>query len=339
MKRKPSLPQMIREAVHTYPGGICFAMETGRPILVNRKINELVSQLTGHTILNAFLTWEDLEAARRQRDLGELRTPLPTCEQGDLSFFLEDGSIWRFRKQILRDGKQQYVQIEATDVTELYRKSQALAKSNQRLQDLASRQHRLLTEIVQINREKELLQAKMRVHAELGRCLIITKKALSEPVKSEYAKEIVESWEDAIRSLASIPKEAPMAEDAMEKELLKVARMIGCQIRIVGQRPQDLRTQQLLFAAMREAVTNAVRHGNATELLVTCEKSRTGYHAEISDNGKRQVDAIREGSGLNSLRQRLEREGATLEIQCEGGIRLLIDLPLGGETNNGEVIP
>ena len=338
MNKKPQLSQMIHEAVDTYPGGICFAMASGRPILVNQTINDLISRLTGHTILNAFEAWSELEALDSCRSQPLPEALLPDREQEGLIFLLPDGSIWRFRKQMLQDRRQQYVQIEATDVTELYRTSTALLESNRKLQELSRRQHQLLADIVQINRENELLQAKMRVHAELGRCLIVTKKALDEAVDDEAAKDIVQAWEDAIRNLANIPMDTAMAQDSMEKELMKVASMIGCQIHISGQRPEDLRTQQLLFAALREALTNAVRHGNANELRVSCEKTGRGYHVEITDNGKKQVHQIHEGSGLSGLRQRLEQEGAVMEIQCDGAVRLVIDLPLAHKEPNGEVV-
>ena len=59
MKKKTSA-KMIKKAIDSYPGGICFSALDGRVILVNEKMNQLMLELTGHTILNAKVAWEEL---------------------------------------------------------------------------------------------------------------------------------------------------------------------------------------------------------------------------------------------------------------------------------------
>ena len=50
---------------------------------------------------------------------------------------------------------------------------------HRRLRSLQSRQKTLLENIVQINRDKELLAAKIRIHDWMGRCLVATEQYLS----------------------------------------------------------------------------------------------------------------------------------------------------------------
>ena len=50
--KKNTSAKMIKKAIDSYPGGICFSALDGRVILVNEKMNQLVLELTGHTILN-----------------------------------------------------------------------------------------------------------------------------------------------------------------------------------------------------------------------------------------------------------------------------------------------
>lgn len=83
-----------------------------------------------------------------------------------------------------------------------------------------------------------------------------------------------------------------------------------------------------MYAAIREALTNAVRHVNATELMVKIEQDEKSYHIEISDNGSVSVSSITEGNGLSALRQRLEQEGASLKVLCDNSVSLIIDIPL-----------
>jgi len=58
--KKNTSAKMIKKAIDSYPGGICFSALDGRVILVNEKMNQLVLELTGHTILNAKTAWEEL---------------------------------------------------------------------------------------------------------------------------------------------------------------------------------------------------------------------------------------------------------------------------------------
>ena len=58
--KKNTSAKMIKKAIDSYPGGICFSALDGRVILVNEKMNKLMLELTGHTILNAKVAWEEL---------------------------------------------------------------------------------------------------------------------------------------------------------------------------------------------------------------------------------------------------------------------------------------
>ena len=91
-----------------------------------------------------------------------------------------------------------------------------------------------------------------------------------------------------------------------------------------------------MYAAIREALTNAVRHAEATELTVKIEQDEKRYHIEIFDNGSVSVSSITEGNGLSALRQRLEQEGASLKVLCDNSVSLIVDIPFDfDETQKG----
>ena len=54
---------------------------------------------------------------------------------------------------------------------------------------------------------------------------------------------------------------------------------------VSGELPTQLTALQLLYAAIREGLTNAVRHADATELTVKIDPNGLRYHIEISDYG------------------------------------------------------
>jgi signal transduction histidine kinase len=338
LKHKYRIPQRIREAMDSFPGGLSFSMPDGRPILVNRQMNRLSETLTGHTVLDAESLWSELWGQTPAGGCRKLDKPWAESaeqkQEGILGFALEDGTTWQFHRDILREGEQTYVQIEAADITELYRLSQELYENNRRLQELQERQRNLLANIVQINREKELVSIKMKVHDDLGQCLLATSKALREGTAAADSASLAKSWENAVRGLTNIPLED--TEDAhQEAELMQVAGMIGCRIEFIGERPADRKALRLLYAAVREALTNAVRHAGADRLRVSISESAGAYHVEISDNGHGPEGPISEGDGLRNLRRRLEQEGAAMNISYKNGVVLVLDLPHGRRKEGG----
>lgn len=327
------MPQSIRETIDYLPGGICFSTPNGRPILTNRRMNELVYRLTGHTVMNACVTWDELRqfiSANGCTKLEELRMnrePIGGAVDDCMFFSFPGGNIWRFRKEELTDRVPRYIQLEATEISDLYHYSKKLYHNNQRLAEQYKRQQNLLANIVEINHEKEILQAKIRIHDDLGRSILTTKQHLSGQTLSENIPYLADIWNNTIRNLAEFTRASADMEISPEIELQKAADMIGCHIHFRGDRQVGRKTALLFYAVVREALTNAVRHAKADQLDVSIRKTAGGYYVEISDNGTVPVSLVTEGNGLSNLRRRLEQEGATLEIKCEDGVVLSAVIP------------
>ncbi len=230
-------------------------------------------------------------------------------------FRFSDSSVWRFELRFLDSNT---VQIEAAEITELYRLSEELYENTIRLQDMQKRQKALLDSIVEVNLNKEILTAKMHIHDELGHCLLATTKAITEDRLAENADVLRENWNSAIHDFSNISTVWTVPDSSLQSELMQVAELIGCKVIFSGKQPTQRKALQLLYAAIREALTNAVRHADATVLTVKIEQDEKSYHIEISDNGSVSVSSITEGNGLSALRQRLEQEGASLEVSAMG---------------------
>ena len=328
--KKNTSAKMIKKAIDSYPGGICFSALDGRVILANEKMNKLMLELTGHTILNAKVTWEELASFASNGKAEKLtqswlpKDPDKESIHQQLFFRFSDSSIWRFELRFLDLNT---VQIEAAEITELYRLSEELYENTIRLHEMQKRQKALLDSIVEVNLNKEILSAKMHIHDELGHCLLATIKAITEDSLAENADTLRESWNSTIRDFSNIPMVWTVPDSSLQSELMQVAELIGCKVVFLGEQPKSRKALQLLYAAVREALTNAVRHADATELTVKIEQNEKSYHIEISNNGSVTVSKITEGNGLSALRQRLEQEGASLKVLCDGSVSLLVDIP------------
>jgi two-component system sensor histidine kinase DesK len=89
--------------------------------------------------------------------------------------------------------------------------------------------------------------------------------------------------------------------------------------------------ETVLALALREAVTNVVRHAQAQtcKLRFTVQNGR--HSLAIEDDG--QHTAVREGNGLRGMRERVESLGGTFRLDREHGTRLLIELPAAGSVS------
>lgn len=317
LKERYRTSRMIRNAINTYPDGICFAAADGRPILANKKINDICYALTGYTITNATAMWQEL----KEQDISLRRDEnLILCK-------LNTGEIWQFYKRLLPREKSQITQYEASDITELYEYRNCLEENNLRVSKLHERQRDLLQNIVQNNLDKELLSAKMRIHDAFGRLLIMTKNALTETTSEQNRLDLFTAWENVIADMENAAVVPDTRESSPQKELLQVAELIGCRVEFQGKQPRERKALLLLYAAIREALTNAVRHAGADKLMIVISDRNGRYDVEIRSNGKVVDSPIQEGGGLGSLRKRLEQDSATLDYRYDGAVTLVLTIP------------
>jgi two-component system sensor histidine kinase DesK len=82
---------------------------------------------------------------------------------------------------------------------------------------------------------------------------------------------------------------------------------------------------EVLALAVREAITNIIRHASASSVRIELRSQRDGVRLTVADDG-RGGDAP-EGSGLRGMRERLAAFGGSLERETTGGTRLRIVLP------------
>jgi signal transduction histidine kinase len=75
---------------------------------------------------------------------------------------------------------------------------------------------------------------------------------------------------------------------------------------------------EAILRAAQEALTNAIRHGNARSIEIDIRRSGTGLHAKITDDGRGARDPAF-GNGLNGMRERLARLGGDMHVETSPG--------------------
>lgn len=90
--------------------------------------------------------------------------------------------------------------------------------------------------------------------------------------------------------------------------------------------------ENIIALALREAVTNILRHSQATACKVTLAQRDNQLLFQISDNGfshaPEHEQVICKGSGLRGMGERVLALGGTLDIKTTGGVSIAIALPL-----------
>lgn len=114
------------------------------------------------------------------------------------------------------------------------------------------------------------------------------------------------------------------SEMARAKATLETAGvMVDCQMEPVAlAAPQE----NMMALALREAVTNVVRHANATRCMIRVSRSDGQCSMEVVDNGN--GGPGEEGSGLRGMRERAEALGGKVTRRVAEGCSLAVSLPL-----------
>lgn len=77
----------------------------------------------------------------------------------------------------------------------------------------------------------------------------------------------------------------------------------------------DVLFRQNIFSIFKESINNIVKHAEADKVEIVLKNSEKEFIMKISDNGKGfEEDTVKKGSGLQNMRMRASRIGASLEI-------------------------
>jgi two-component system, NarL family, sensor histidine kinase DesK len=138
----------------------------------------------------------------------------------------------------------------------------------------------------------------------------------------QISRQALSDVRDAIRGYCS---KGLAAELAQAKTTLETAGLtVQCDAASTVQLPAV--QESVLSLAVREAVTNVVRHAQASTCRMRLEQQNGSCRLEIQDDGRGISSS--EGNGLRGMRERVEMLGGTLQRSNGSGTTLTITLPL-----------
>jgi two-component system sensor histidine kinase DesK len=176
------------------------------------------------------------------------------------------------------------------------------------------------------------------LHDVLGHTLsvIILKSELAgrlfERDQQRAYKEITEVESIARGALSEVRqaiggyRASSLAEElALARSLLQTADIeVDAEAEDVGRLPPAQET--VLALALREAVTNVVRHSGARFCKLRLSRDSKWVRLTVEDNGR--GGSASEGNGLQGMRERIEALDGTLVRRSERGTSLSIEVPI-----------
>jgi signal transduction histidine kinase len=100
--------------------------------------------------------------------------------------------------------------------------------------------------------------------------------------------------------------------------------------------PLDSRLRHGVFLAFKEALNNAVRHSDASEVRIVMQAGNGQLKIEVADNGKgfTSSDGLPGSDGLTSMSQRMEKLGGRCDVNSRAGEGTTVKLELPLEENS-----
>jgi two-component system sensor histidine kinase DesK len=146
----------------------------------------------------------------------------------------------------------------------------------------------------------------------------------------QISRQALTDVRDAIRGYRS---QGLAAELAQAKSTLETAGLtVQCDAASTVKLPAV--QESVLSLAVREAVTNVVRHARARTCRMRLEQENGSCCLEIQDDGLGSSNG--EGNGLRGMRERVEMLGGTLLRETQAGTKLTITLPTKEVVAQGE---
>lgn len=128
--------------------------------------------------------------------------------------------------------------------------------------------------------------------------------------------------------------EAGLGIVALSSLVNQVREMAGFTIKFSTPESTSLwtpETSELLYRALQEALTNVIRHAQASEVEICISQNGEKLAMSVEDNGVyREEHKVVPGFGLSSIKARCERAGGFLNVEAvkPQGIKLTLTIPL-----------
>jgi two-component system, NarL family, sensor histidine kinase DesK len=146
----------------------------------------------------------------------------------------------------------------------------------------------------------------------------------------QISRQALSDVREAIRGYRTRGLSAELAQAKATLETAGIA--VKCELSKIALPPLH---ESVLSMAVKEGVTNVVRHAHARNCCLRLEQQNGSCRLAIEDDGR--GGGHSEGNGLRGMRERVEMIGGSLRRDSQAGTKLIITIPLKEGTLKEEV--
>lgn len=321
----------LKTGLDSLPVGLLFYWKGGMVKLVNSKMYAISGLLGQKGIYNGNEFWDMVYSKNMDISLDSQKEK----KADECLVRLEDGSVYSFKRNVCMFEKHELIEVIATDVSEEQLLNEKLKIKRIKTDEIKERLKKLNSDIEKMTAEKEILETKSKVHDDLGKTLIMSRRCLdTHDVK--LAAEALKQWKLNAILLRGNENDDEMFEYS---NIIRDIQKLGLKVRINGTLPAERDIKKILVVALKTCATNALRHGKANEMYInsklSLEKNIVSVREvdyikiEISNNGILPSCIPDEGGGLSNLRSFVERNGGLMNIEINDSFTVVLRLPIG----------
>ena len=301
----------IKESFDSMSDGICFASLGGTPLLVNKVMNNFAEMISGEQIMNANVFYDALLSG--DYDLSVLRKePTINIKCGD--------RVYNFNRKVISVGDEEVYEMTLTDITKQYELNLQLNNDKKRLDNLNLKLKKMSMDIERIVNEEEVLNARSKVHDEVGRCLLLARSYFIH--ENKESNKVVLFW----RYVIDVMKKQGLWLDDFNAIYVESERL-GVRLHINGDFNFDDNNKHIIKEVILEALNNGVKHGKCKNLF--CDIN--GKHIELYNDGDNRVASYVEKGGLKNIRSMVENNDGKMTIDTSDSFKLIIELGVNHE--------
>jgi signal transduction histidine kinase len=188
---------------------------------------------------------------------------------------------------------------------------------------------------------REVHDSTMQLVASLGLSLGQIKRSKSVKARTGIVgemEELVGQIQRELRAVSFLAHPPMVSELGLAKAVRQLAggfaRRTGLDIKADVDDALSLShpAEVAIYRMIQEALSNAHRHAQATEIVIGLHQRRSMLHVTVADNGTGMPANLRTGVGLPSMRERIEEIGGRLMIRAgRPGTILMVSVPLHSE--------
>lgn len=305
----------IKESIDSIPYGICCYYESGMPRLINKEMQNIAIDIFDMAIANAAEFWEKITTSNVTTKAYKLE------DSKNPTWIINDEVVWAFRREKINYENGYLYEILATNITEEYHKTRKLMEETKRMKVISEKLKEYSQNVTRITIEKEILDAKVRVHSELGQTLVATRRYLS--VKDIDENELLDMWNKNIKLL----KKESISVNQNGYEILAVnAEQLGVTINLPDNLPEEENIKEIIITSVNECITNAYKYAVSKSLDIKVEEKGMDLVISITNPGDVATEEIREKGGLKNLRKMIENKGGRMEVTIKPYVGIVITI-------------